>query len=196
MRKQVRIRQWIGKLAEAALTLAVLAGLYLTLVTAQPREEADGPAEAPASLSPSASRRIDAETDLRELVREFPGPVLSFMSGSGMVFVSGQSEDAAWSGGLGRVLTLFWQTREGAPVTLRSIWPSQAAELLGKGDYAFSGTAGPALSGLRSVRMENAETVRVHIQAEGEGLYALIIPKSLSVSLSDISRSAQLFTAD
>ena len=69
-------------------------------------------------------------------------------------------------------------------------------ELMGKGDYHFSSVAGPSLFGLSSVRMENRDTVRVHVQATGRGLYVLTVPASLAGSLSDICRSVQLFAVE
>ena len=190
MEKYAKIRKWMGKLAGAILSLAVLAGLYFTLVIAQPQGDNAVPSEPAAALTASASQRIDSETELRDLVRAFPGPVMSFMSGSGT------AEDSVQGGIRGRVLTLYWQTREGEPLILRSIWPAEAVEILGKEDYIFSAAEGPVLFGMRSVRMENKDTVRVHVQAEGQGIYAIVLPRSLAAELSGISRSVQLFTAD
>ena len=66
---------------------------------------------------------------------------------------------------------------------------------MGKGDYSFSDRAGPTLSGQPSVRMENADTVRIHAVI-GPALYVITAPRALSDSLSALSRSIQLFTAD
>ncbi len=183
------------KAAFGILMAVLLAGLYLTLVVGQPREE---PAEQPSPqplLTASPARSIAAETELRELVAAFPVPVMSFMSGSGMVFVSGSSADTAFEGGFGRILTLYWQTAAGQPLILQSIYPARAMELLGKKDYHFSGTGGPTLFGQTSVRMENADTVRLHVQTE-QGLYAVTVPADLAPELSGLSRSIQLFTAE
>ena len=186
----------LGRLLGAAAVLGVLAGLYFTLVIAQPQAEDAEKEEAPqARVSPSPAQRITAEEELRELVSAFPAPVMSFMSGSGMTFVSGTSADQAWRGQFARVLTLYWQTRNGEPLILQSIYPAEALEIMGKGTYAFSETAGPTLFGLPSVRMENPETLRLHVQAEGKGLYVLVVPRKLASELMEISRSIQLFTA-
>ena len=114
------------------------------------------------------------------------------MSGSGMVFVSGNSADVGLDGGFGRVVTLYWQTPDGDPLILRSIYPASALSLLEK-DYHFSAIAGPTLFGAGSVRMENADTVRIHA-ATDTGLYAMIVPKSSAAKISSISRSLQLFS--
>lgn len=196
MKKYAALWRILPKVLGALLSAAALMALYFTLVLAQPQ---GGPAEKPEPqplLSPSPALEISAEGGLRSLAETFPAPVMSFMSGSGMVFVSGSSADAALGEGFGRVLTLYWQTPEGEPLILQSIYPAEGLELMGKGDYHFSDTAGPSLFGLSSVRMENGDTVRVHVQAAGRGLYTVTVPASLAGSLSGICRSIQLFSAE
>ena len=180
----------IKKAAGGIVMAALLAGLYLTMVIGQPQEERDAPPAEQPLLTASPAQSIAAEGELRELVAAFPVPVMSFMSGSGMVFVSGNSTDTAFEGGFGRILTLYWQTAE-----LRSIYPARALELMEGKDYRFSESAGPALFGRTSVRMENADTARLHVQTE-LGLYTVTVPERLVPELSGISRSIQLFTAE
>ena len=97
------------------------------------------------------------------------------------------------SGGFGRVATLYWQTAEGEPVTLRSIWPADAVSLL-EGGFHFMPAAGPTLFGSASVRMEKDDSVRLHT-ATDQALYVVLLPRSLSGQVSDLCRSLQLFTA-
>ena len=186
-----------GRLTGAILSLAMLAGLYFTLIIGHPQsmKEAEVPSEQPA-LTASPAMTIGREEELRNLIATFPAPVMSFMSGSGMVFVSGESADAAWKGQFGRILTLYWQTAEGQPLILQSIYPADALELMGKGDYSFSSVSGPSLFGQTTVRMENGETVRIHLQSAGRGLYALTAPRELTDSLGELTRSIQLFVVD
>ena len=190
-----RIGKLLAKAAGILLSLVSLAGLYFALVIAQPQTEKNETKEQP-PLAASQGRSIASEGELAGMIRDFPAPVMSFMSGSGMVFVSAEVRDVPWKSGYGRILTQYWQTAAGEPLILQSIYPAEGMELMGKGGYSFSGTAGPTLFGLASVRMEDGETVRVHVQAEGEGLYALTVPKPLEGSLSWIARSIQLFTAE
>ena len=187
----------LGKLLGVLLSLGMLTGLYFTLIIGQPQKE-EGKEETVSQplLSASPAISIDSEGELQKIIAAFPAPVMCFMSGSGMIFVSGNSTDAAWQGQFGRVLTLYWQTPEGKPMILQSIYPAEAIELMGKQDYIFSSMAGPVLAGRTSVRMENAENIRLHMQMEDEGLYILIVPKSLDEDLPDISRSIQLFVVD
>ena len=189
--------KWAGRLLGVFFTLILLAGFCFTLIIAQPQPDPDAAPSSPApALSPSPALKIDSESQRRDLIRSFPAPVMSFMSGSGMVFVSGESQDMNAESGLARRLSLYWQTPDGQPLILQSIYPASTLDLLGRGRYSFSGTAGPALFGLPSVRMEDGANIRLHVQAEGTGLYVLTLPSSLGSSLSGIARSIQLFSAD
>lgn len=174
------------------LTVILILLVGFLLVLAQPKKEETEKAEPQPLLTASPALEIEYETGLRSLVESFPVPVLSFMSGSGMVFVSGNSADVGLDGGFGRIVTLYWQTPDGDPLILRSIYPASALSLLEK-DYHFSAIAGPTLFGAGSVRMENADTVRIHA-ATDTGLYAMIVPKSSAAKISSISRSLQLFS--
>ena len=181
--------------------LKVLTGLFsvvliaivgMLLVLAQPGHQETKKEEPQPLLAASPSLNIEEETDLPSLIEPFPVPVLSFMSGSGMVFVSGSSYDVSLEGGFGRILALYWQTSDGEPLILQSIYPASALSLLNNG-YHFSPIAGPTLFGTNSVRMEDEETVRVHA-ATDTGLYVVIVPKSAGSRLSSLSRSLQLFS--
>ena len=184
--------QVLLKVVTALLTAALIVLIGALLVLAQPKQEDTEKAEPQPLLTASPAMNIEAETDLRSLVESFPVPVLSFMSGSGMSFVSGTSSDAGLEGGYGRVISLYWQTQDGDPLILQSIYPASALSLLEKG-YHFSAIAGPTLFGVDSVRMENADTVRVHA-ATDTGLYVLTVPKSAASKISSLSRSLQLFS--
>lgn len=174
--------------------LALLALAAAVLILAKPQ---DSPSET-ALVRPSAISRpavsVEAEKDLADLVSDFPAPVMSFMSGSGMTFVSATSADAAVSGGFGRVATLYWQTAEGEPMVLQSIWPADALNLLEDG-YHFTLSLGPSLFGNPSVRMENDASVRLHVTTD-QALYVFLLPRSLSGQINALCRSLQLYTAN
>ena len=176
------------------LGLVLLAVTGIALILAQPRQEtADAPAAAQPPLTASPALTVSEENGLPDLIGAFPAPVMSFLSGSGMRFVSAVSGDAAWGDGFGRVATLYWQTEDGEPVTLQSIYPAAGLELLPGEGYHFSRTAGPTLFGRDSVRMENGESIRIHAATE-QGLYVMLVPLSLSDRLAALSRSLQLFS--
>ncbi|MBR3098852.1 MAG: hypothetical protein IKH18_04710 [Clostridia bacterium] len=195
MAKRKGIRQILGKILRCLLALMLAAFLYVVLIIGQPQSSSDPALPPQPLLTPSPAVRIDEETGIKSLVSAFPVPVMSAMSGSGLIFVSGTSADAPYHGGFGRILTLNWQTEDAQPMMLQSIYPAEAVELMGKGEYHFSNIAGPVLFSRKTVRMEDTDTIRIHTATE-DGLYVLTIPRSLTESLPRLSRSIQLFTAE
>ena len=187
-----RVLRILLKAVAALFTIALIAMVGFLLILAQPKPDDTEKAEPQPLLAASPALNIARETDFRSLVESFPAPVLSFMSGSGMVFVSGNSADVGLDGGFGRIATLNWQTADGEPVMLQSIYPASALSLLDNG-YHFSTVLGPALFGVESVRMENGERVRLHAASES-GLYVVTVPASLAPKLSSLCRSLQLFS--
>ena len=188
-----KIWKFLLKLLGALVSIALLALLAVSLILAKPQKEETVRTETPPAAESRPAITVEQESGLVQLVSDFPAPVMSFMSGSGMTFVSATSADAAVSGGFGRVATLFWQTSEGEPMTLRSIWPANALSLLEDG-FHFMPYAGPALFGSASVRMENDSYIRLHVTTD-QALYAVLPPRSLSGQVSALCRSLQLFTA-
>ena len=195
MKKTGAIRRVVRKGLGALLVLLLLSFLWLVLIVGQPQETREAAADPTPLPAAGQALRADSEADLPTLAAAFPAPFISFMSGSGMVFVSGSCEDVPFRGGYARVLTQYWQTAEGSPMILQSIFPASALEIMGKRDYSFSGTAGPVLFGQPSVRMENADTIRLHA-ADGTGLHVITLPKPVPASLPDLTRSLQLFQAE
>ena len=103
--------------------------------------------------------------------------------------VTGRMKMAEYEEDIRQAIYIILMTRKGE----RVMRPEFGCDIH---NYSFSGADGPALFGRTSVRMENGDTVRLHVQAEGQGLYVMTVPKSLGGSLSDISRSVQLFVAE
>lgn len=188
-----KIRKTALRIIGAVIAAALLALLAASLILAKPQEEKSETAAARPSQDASPAVSINSENDLVGLISAFPAPVMSFMSGSGMTFVSATSADLAYAGGFARIAVLYWQTAEGVPVTLRTVWPADALSLLEDG-YHFMPYAGPALFGSASVRMENDETVRLHT-ATDQALYVVLLPRSLSSQVSTLCSSLQLYSA-
>ena len=174
------------------IVLIVLIGFLLAL--AQPKPDDTEKPEPQPLLAASPARSITEESEIRGLIEEFPVPVLSFMGGSGMLFVSGSSADVGLEDGFGRIVTLNWQTADGDPMILQSIYPADSLSLL-EGGYHFSRYSGPTLFGNASVRMEKEGGIRIHTSTD-HALYVLILPDSLSGQVSALCRSLQLFTAN
>ena len=182
------------KILACLVSIALLALAAASLILAKPAPE---PSAAPAATPSAASGpalEIRDETELYRLVAAFPAPVMSFMSGSGMTFVSAVSADSAVSGSFARTTTLYWQTEDARPMILQSICPADSLSLLEEG-YHFSATPGPTLFGNPSVRMEKEDTIRIHATTD-QALYVLILPSSLSDQVSNLCRSLQPFTAN
>ena len=128
---------------------------------------------------------ITSADDLPLLLRMFPAPALTPTT-SGWPLVVGTCYDVAFENGMGRILTLTYQASDTIQVTLTSIYPARAIALLEKGDYRISASLGATLAGLRSIRMENAESIRLHAQGE-EALYVMITPLLEENSLRSIA---------
>ena len=153
------------RLIGVLVSVILLALLAAALILAKPQEDkTDAPAATPSAEAHPAVT-VEDELDLVTLVNTFPAPLMSFQGGSGMVFVSATSADAAVPGGFGRIVTFYWQTADGEPVTLRSIWPADALSLLEDG-FHFMPYSGPTLFGSTSVRMENDEAIRLHVTTD------------------------------
>ena len=188
------IRKILLKILGILFSVALLAFAAVSLILAKPQEENAASQHSRHTLDASPAITIEKENDLVSLISAFPAPVMSFMSGSGMTFVSGTSSDSAVSGGYGRVATLYWQTPEGEPMIIRSIYPADAVNLLEEG-YHFSPYLGPTLFGKSSVRMEKGDNIRIHA-ATDQALYVIILPRTLSGQISALCRSLQLFTVN
>ncbi len=176
-------------------SVALMALLTASLILAKPQEDkTDKPAAASSVAVPAVT--IEQETDIPQLMTTFPAHLMSFLSGSGMDFVSASAYDVVIPGGFGRVVDQSWQTVQGDPVTIRSIWPATALNLLEDG-FHFMPYSGPSLFGNASpsVRMENDSTIRLHASTD-EALYVILLPRSLSGQISSICSSLQLYYTD
>ena len=189
-----KVRKVLLRIVGTVIAIAVMALLAASLIIAKPQDEDPAPAAARPFTDASPAVTIEDELDLSQLFAAFPAPVMSFMGGSGMTFVSATCADAAVDGGFGRVATLNWQTAEGEPVRLRSIWPAGALDLL-EGGYHFMPYTSPALFGSSSVRMENDQTVRIHA-ATDQALYEVLLPRALSPETGNICRALQLYASE
>ena len=192
MKKKKRFWTIVFKALTVLLGIVLIVLIGFLLVLAQPKPEDTEKPEPQPLLAASPARSITEESEIRGLIEEFPVPVLSFMGGSGMLFVSGSSADVGLEDGFGRIVTLNWQTADGDPMILQSIYPASALPVLDNG-FHFSQVTGPTLFGVESVRMEKGDVVRIHA-ATDTGLYVVTVPKSAAPKLSNLCRSLQLFT--
>lgn len=187
MRKVVR---WI---VTALVALLLISVFYLAVILGQP-QESDTAVQVDVTqplLNASPAVNIAAEAELQSLLDSFPVPVLHAMSGSGLTLVSGSSYDQAYGNGFARIAQLVYQSPAGQRMTVTSIYPARALDLLGKDDLHIGSTAGQALAGMASVRMENEDVIRLHAQSE-TGLYAVTLPAADASDLAELIRSLQL----
>ena len=190
MRKFSRL---LFKLFGWLLLCAVLVLVSLLIIVGMPEKEDPAPVLADPVLSASPAINITAESDLYKLYLSFPAPVMSYLSGSGMTFVSASSADTSFSGCLTRVITQVWRSPEEDEIELLSVCPRSSLEILQSGNWHFSNLAGPELFGQKSVRMESDEKIRLHTQTD-QGLYIITVSKAAKDRLAAIARSLQLFS--
>ena len=181
------------------LTVLLLAAFYIAVIMGNPQEEESAAITArqdqPLLAAMSSPVLITEQGQLGQLLDAFPAPVMAAMNSTVMTFQQGLCEDVAYGGGFGRKVTLTYRTAEGAAVTVVSLYPARALELIDKADYTLSGTAGLSLAGLRSVRMENGSAIRLHAQGT-DALYVVTLPPLSATALRTLTSTLQLYQGD
>ena len=180
------------RIISGILTAVLFAAVCFVLVMAHPKPDKEKRGDPQPLLTASPALAVSSRADMEPLVRSFPVPVMTFLDTAGLTFDCASSEDAALPGGAGRIASIWWKTEDDEEVILQSIYPANAFSLL-EGGYHFSNIGGPMLFGSQSVRMEKADTVRIHAAAD-TGLYVMIVPKSLASRIAALSRSLQLIS--
>lgn len=171
----------VAAVLAAAFYIAVIVGHPLDedvpqpVVTAQPLPEAL-----------SAPVMITAYEDLPLLAENFPAPLMSCPESAHLTFVQGVCADVPFEDGVARTVTLTYRTEAGQDMTVLSICPARALDVLGKGEYTISATTGQPLAGLRSVRMEKPGSVRMHAQSDS-AVYAVTMPELSSTELRSLT---------
>ncbi len=180
----------------ALMSLLLIAVFYVAVVMGQPQTDkaatAAVPAEQPLLPPLPAAVRISDKKDIPRLSEAFPAPILCPMYGDALILVEGICSETAFEDGLARIVTLTYRTETFDTLTVTSIYPARALSLLEKEDYHFSTTAGQPMATLRSVRMENSSTIRLHTQGE-EALYVFTTPKVGTDVLRQWTSTLQLF---
>lgn len=192
-------RRIVKAVLGALLTVVLLAAFYLAVIMGNP-QEAESAAITPQMDQPlleamSSPVMITQQGQLGALLEVFPAQVLAAMNTPTLTLQQGLCEDVPFEDGLGRKVTLTYRTAGGAAVTVVSIYPARAVELIPKGDYTISGTAGLTLAGLRSVRMENSGTIRMHAQGE-TALYVVTLPKLSAAELRTLTQTLSRYQGD
>lgn len=192
-----RLKKALHALLMTLLAVILVALFYLAVILGQPEEpeNAIDIDQAQPLLTASPALNIQSERQVAALAEAFPVPVLAFMEGMGPVLVSGTSYDQAYEGGFARICELRYTTDNGLEITLATIYPARAVELLGKDGYTLTGAAAQNLTGLTAVRMENADHIRLHAQAS-DAIYALTLPKLTDDTITTVTRVLELVSKE
>lgn len=188
------LRKILERFLLVLLVVVCIGAFYLAVILAEVPADQGAPLESPVpqvALTGEQPRQIGTLNDLKQLVEHFPSPVLALTENTQLVFAGGMVNDLAYKGSFARLVTLTYQTQNGETLKLYSIYPLDAFSLLpGKG-YSLQNTLTASLAGMTAVRMENADTVRLHVKGES-ALYAFTSPKMDEEQLNEISRQAVL----
>ena len=192
-----RLKKALHVLLMTLLAVILVALFYLAVILGQPEEpeNAIDIDQTQPLLTGSPALNIQSERQVAALAEAFPVPVLAFMEGMGPVLVSGTSYDQAYEGGFARICELRYTTDNGLEITLTTIYPARAVELLGKDGYTLTGAAAQNLTGLTAVRMESADHIRLHAQAS-DAIYALTLPKLTDDTITTVTRVLELVSKE
>lgn len=192
-----RLKKALHVLLMTLLAVILVALFYLAVILGQPEEpeNAIDIDQTQPLLTASPALNIQSERQVVALAEAFPVPVLAFMEGMGPVLVSGTSYDQAYEGGFARICELRYTTDNGLEITLTTIYPARAVELLGKDGYTLTGAAAQNLTGLTAVRMESADHIRLHAQAS-DAIYALTLPKLTDDTITTVTRVLELVSKE
>lgn len=181
------------------LTISLLAAFYIAVIMGHPQEDSASAVtvkqDQPLLTTMGAPLLIRTADQLGLLLEAFPAPVMAAPAGGLLTFEQGLAEDVPFEGGLGRKITLTCRTSDGLPVTIVSLYPARAVDLIEKADYRFSGTVGHLLAGLSSVQMENDASIRMHAQGP-DAIYIVTLPRLTGMALRNLTSTLQLYQGD
>lgn len=188
------LRKVLERVLLALLVVLCIGAFYLAVILAEVPADQEAPNISPVpqvTLTAEQPRQIGSLNDLGQLTEYFPAPVLALQGNTQLTFTGGLVNDLAYKGSFARLVTLTYNTQGGETLMLLSIYPADAFSLLPGKDYLLKDNLTAALAGMTAVRMENANTVRLHVKGES-ALYAFIAPRMEEEALNEISRQAIL----
>ncbi len=186
---------WFGRLVRGVLaalvTVTLLTAFFLAVIMGQPEEKAVKQSDQPLPVPLASAVSITDEADLALIREAFPGRLMAAAANRVIAFQSATCQDVPFEQGVARVATLRYYTADGKAVTVQSIYPARALDVMGKGNYTISGVSGHLLADLRSVRMEGPAGIRMHAQGT-DALYVVSMPNATSAALRQITSAMQL----
>lgn len=194
-KKRPLILRVISRLLAIAMFVVVAVIFYLVVVLGQPQETQQEAVDLHQPLTaPAQTQNITSVVQLNDLMAAFPVEVLCAPASSGYVLENGSAYDVEFAGGVARVIRLQYVTPDGFMLALDSIYPARAVDVLKYGDYRLQPSEGSPVAGMRTVRMENDETVRLHAQS-AHGLYAVTAPLNAAGQLPLLVQPLQMMNA-
>ena len=197
---QANPRQWgviLKRTGTAVLAALLMVVFYVAVIMGQPQEDVVTVVEArtdqPLLTAMATSVLVLDANALPTLSDVFPAPLMYPLYGTSLTFRQAVCTDAPFEDAMGRIVTLTYAIEGHGDMTITSIYPARALSLMGKGDYVISGTAGQTLAGLRSIRMENGSSIRLHAQGR-DALYVVTTPLLDASVLRQLTASLQLLT--
>jgi len=186
-----RLKKFVSRFFTVLLSLLLAVVFYVAVVMGQPSaqvlESASAPLETQPPLPAQPAYQTQSAASMVELLGHFPAPALTFNESAGLAFVSGRAYDQAYEGGFARILEMIYLTPMGQQVSLKSIYPARAFELLGREGLALNDLVQGTLGGLNAVLMTDADTLRLHAQG-AEAIYALTAPAMSHQELGELTR--------
>lgn len=191
-------RRIVRAVLTALLAVVLIALFYVAVVMGHPQDDGAVIVEAATDqplLGDADPVIIVSEADMGSLLNAFPAPVMQPLAGSPLLFGGGECRSVPYEDGFARVATISYRTEGGAAFTVQSIYPARALTLVGKDGFTIDGRTGQSLSGLRSVRMESNEQIRLYAQGQ-EALYVVTTAKLDTAVLRQLTSALQLFEAE
>ncbi len=185
----------ILRIVLSTLTAVVLiSAFFVAVIMGNPQPVSESaPTPAPAPLTETLS--ITSVDGFSALLNAFPAPVMAAGTSSVLKLESAVCENIPYAEGIAVVATLRYQTADAQQVTVQSIVPAEALDVMGKGDFTITGEAGHPLASIRSVQMVSPTQVRMHAAREGV-LYVITMPTAPDLTLRSWTSAMQLYQGE
>ncbi len=186
-----RARKLLVRALLCLLLAAALVFAYLFLLLGEPDEDAKYAVSQPQAqiTMPMSALETPGDADVQSLADTFGQPVLSLYGGLSMQ--KARIFDTAFEGGYARRVTLTYAFEDGATLTLESVRPTSAGELLDQRGYKLEAQTLYTLGGLNAARMDNSQQSCVFAQND-VAVYAVVCPASHAGDLPALLKTTTL----
>ena len=184
------VKKYVARIGAVLMAILLIAVFYVSVILGHPQkdESAVQPLQNQPLLAGSPAMQLAPGDDPAPLLFSFPVPVLY----SQEAVYQGASYDVPFEKGYARIVDLVYQAdAAGQTWSVRTIYPARALSLVEKGDFRMASAAAQSVAGQRFVRMENADTLRLHAQGS-DAVYVITLPKALAAQHQALLRTLQL----